>query len=543
MSDRFALSRTEVVFVTVVVLACGWISVLLGKDEGWDFLNYHWYDAYAFLHQRLWFDVAVAHHATYYNPLPHLPFYWLATNGASWMAVFYAGALHGLNVLPLYWLARGSLQNGGHRLAAALAIAGLAGSTVISMIGKTSYDTVLSVPVLGALALLVARRRALAGNAGPGAAAAVAAIACALIGAAMGFKTVEGFFAVGAAAVLLFAPGHVGLKLVRVLAGAAGGLAGLGISGGYWFWTLARATGNPLFPLLNDVFRSPLIAAESFRDPRFIPHGVVDALSVPLRFVFNYQVADDAPFRDLRLPLLYVLTLLTLGLTFWKRLRTPRSVAASSPVSQSAHDWLDPAATRTLLLFGLGSYVAWLAQFGVYRYLIAFEMLAPLLLLAVGDALPIAPRARLTGVGVILILCALTGRYAAGDHAPLGDPYVQVEGLTVPHPENTMVLMTGFEPMGYLVTALPSAVPVLRIDGWLAKPDDGSRLTADMRERVARHEGDLFLLADPHEDVAARRATAAYGLSIDETACSQITSNLGGPYRFCPLHRMPSPPR
>jgi hypothetical protein len=524
------MSSTEKTFVTVVVLACGWISVLLGKDEGWDFLNYHWYDAYAFLHGRLWFDVAVAHHATYYNPLPHLPFYWLATHGSSWMAVFYAGALHGLNVLPLYGLARASLQIPNHRLSAALALAGLGGSTVISMIGKTSYDTVLSVPVLLALALLVARRDALEGRQGPGAAGTVAALACLLIGAAVGLKAVEGFYAVGAAAVLVLASGTPGVRLVRVLAGAAGGLAGVAACGGLWFWTLERTTGNPLFPLLNDVFHSPLIAPESFRDPRFLPQGLLAAVTFPLRFAFDYRVADDAPFRDLRVPLLYVLTLVALGAALWRV--GARARPAPAP-------WLAPAATRTLLIFGGCSYVAWLTQFGVYRYLVGFEMLAPLLLLAASDWMGLAPRMRLAGLGGVLLLCALAGRYDPGDHGPLGDPYVQVRGLNFPHPERAMLLMTGFEPMGYLVTTLPPAVPVLRIDGWLAKPDDGSRLTAGMRERVAQHTGDLFLLADPHEETAARRATAAYGLAIDDGACAEVLSNLGGPYRFCPLRRLP----
>ena len=103
------LSHAEWVFIAIVVLAFGCLSIFLGKDEGWDFRNYHWYDAYAFLHDRLGFDVAVAHHATYFNPLIHVPFFWLATAGGSWLALFYTGALYGLNVLPLYLLARSAL--------------------------------------------------------------------------------------------------------------------------------------------------------------------------------------------------------------------------------------------------------------------------------------------------------------------------------------------------------------------------------------------------------------------------------------------------
>jgi hypothetical protein len=91
--------------------------------------------------------------------------------------------------------------------------------------------------------------------------------------------------------------------------------------------------------------------------------------------------------------------------------------------------------------------------------------------------------------------------------------------------------------MAYLIPSLPPAIPVLRIDGWLAQPDDASGLTASMRTRVAAHRGDLFLLAATSEQVAADRATSAYGLEILTTQCREIRSNLGGPYQLCPLRR------
>ena len=40
------------------------VALVLGKEAGWDFQNYHWYDPYALLTGRLGFDIAVAHHAT-----------------------------------------------------------------------------------------------------------------------------------------------------------------------------------------------------------------------------------------------------------------------------------------------------------------------------------------------------------------------------------------------------------------------------------------------------------------------------------------------
>jgi hypothetical protein len=214
------LGRAESAFVAIVVAVCGCVSILLGEDKGWDFLNYHWYDAYAFLNDRLGFDVAVAHHATYYNPLVHLPFYWLASTGAVRLALFYTGVLHGLNILPLYLLARSALTMPNSRwLACSIALAGMLGSTVISLLGSTSYDTALCLPVLSGLAVLIVRRDSL--GMAPASAARAAALAGFLIGVAAGLKPVEILYAVGFALVLLLLPGTFPVRCARLAAGGA----------------------------------------------------------------------------------------------------------------------------------------------------------------------------------------------------------------------------------------------------------------------------------------------------------------------------------
>ena len=97
------------------ILACafvplfGLLIVVRGHDADWDFLNYHWYNAYAWLTDRRGFDVAVAHHATYYNPLADVPVYLAARMFPAWLVVFLLGSVHGLNLLLLYRLARVAL--------------------------------------------------------------------------------------------------------------------------------------------------------------------------------------------------------------------------------------------------------------------------------------------------------------------------------------------------------------------------------------------------------------------------------------------------
>lgn len=515
--------RIEGAFLGAVVLAWGGIALWLGKDADWDFFNYHWYNPYAFLHHRMNFDVGVAHHATYYNPLPDIPFYVLATAVSSWAAVFVLGAVQGLNVVPLYLMSRAALATPYRNFAAGfLALLGLAGSMALKLVGKTNNDNVLSIFVLSALAIVVCARERLAE--GGAAAHRLTFIAGFLMGAALGMKPVEGVFAVGFAAALLAIPGRAPVRLPRLAAGGLGGILGVLVFGGFWFATLGKLTGNPLFPYFNDLFASPLVLNASYRDTRFLPHGLGALFVFPFRFSFDFHLADDMPFRDFRVLVGYIALPLACGAWLLRRSAGDPLVAKDS--------------VRILFAFAGASYLVWLFSFAIYRYITVLEMLAPLLIVAAIGLLPIARHWRLASTGAVLLVIAATTRYDFGPRAPLGDPYVALKGPLIPEPAQTIILTTGFsEPTAFIIPELPPEIPVLRIEGFLAGPGDGSRLTAIMRERVASHRGAIYLLTPFGDAETSAKAVAAYGLVLEEAHCGLIETNISRPYRFCPLAR------
>ncbi len=160
--DPFPASQ-EWLFFGLTVLCWALFTISLGKDVSWDFRNYHWYGPYAFLNGRAAIDVAVAHQATYYNPFLDIPYYWLATHFRSWVAVGALGAAQGLNVIPLYMMARSVLRGDDSRvMAGVIALIGMTGGLSLSLSGTTYYDNIMSVFVLGGLALLVCNRETLA---------------------------------------------------------------------------------------------------------------------------------------------------------------------------------------------------------------------------------------------------------------------------------------------------------------------------------------------------------------------------------------------
>jgi hypothetical protein len=90
--------------------------------------------------------------------------------------------------------------------------------------------------------------------------------------------------------------------------------------------------------------------------------------------------------------------------------------------------------------------------------------------------------------------------------APLGDPYIQVTIPPIAHPDKTMLLMTGEAPMGYLAPSFPPQIPIVRIDGWMIQPQDGSKLTAETRKRVEPSRAISTRYSSPTRPPQPRRA-------------------------------------
>jgi len=526
----FRLTPREWLFLAGTICFWGLYVLWLGKDTSWDFRNYHWYIPYAFLNGREHIDTLVAHQASYYNPFQDIPFYLLATHTPAWFALFVLGAVQGANVVPLYVIGRQILRIDEYKLGAAgLALLGQTGGLGLNMFGTTYHDNTMSVLILSAIAILVVNRKRL--RDGPlVSAAAIAAGTGLMVGITVGLKLPEFPFSIGFAAALIALGGGWRHQLVRLLAGGVGGLIGVALMMGYWTEHLLTTTGNPLFPYFNESFKSPLALAAPYRDMRFLPTHFWTAALFPILFSLNWAVADDIPFRDIRVMLAYVTCI----------------VAAIAWIAgrQSKDPLVLPDAALPVLAFAGASYLVWLKMFAIYRYIVGLEMLAPVLIAIAVGLLPIPRRAQLIALGILFLAAAAATRVELIERAPASDPYVQADLPEIPHPERAMVLLTGNEPLGFIAPSFPRQVQLLRIDGWMVQPQDGTKLTRMMKGRVYEWVGrgrDLYVLSDRYDMNRAREALAEYHLRIDWPKCTVFDTNIIGDYEFCPLFHWPRP--
>lgn len=523
ITDKRARALTLALYVGTP-LGYGIVSVLIRQDHNWDLLNYHHYNPWAWLNARRGHDIdAAILPGGYFNPLLHLPFYLAYAALPPKLVGFLVGAIQGLNAILLYWIARAALPGDDTPqrtvLALGTALIGTIAAGNLGQIGASFGDNILSLFILGALAILAIHAR----NARP----ADAALAGLLLGLAAGLKPTMGLYApgLGLACLALAAPVQRRIVLGAIL--ATGAVAGWSITGGFWAIDLWRSFGNPLFPFFNDVFKSPWAAIDPHKNLIYLPKTWIDALTLPWRYPFNPRLVGEIRFTDLRIPILYSLAWIALFAAIWNRGL--------------------PGLTRggkVVLVMLAGSFAGWLWMFAIYRYLITVELLAPLGILLLILLLVRTPVLRLVAGGIFLLVALATLRVGSWGHVPWQPERFGVVAPALADPANTMVLLPGTEPTAFVIPSFPNKVRFVRVSRWiLDSPDPPTGLEQLAYSTVATHRGPFFAIFRQTERGIADGALALRGLRIPIATCPELAVKAEAGKRdklvFCPVERKP----
>lgn len=523
ITEKHARALTLALYVGAP-LGYGILSVLIRQDHNWDLLNYHHYNPWAWLNGRRGHDIdAAILPGGYFNPLLHLPLYLAHQVLSPKLVGFLIGAIQGLNAVLLYWIARAALPGVETPqrtvLALGVALIGTVAAGNLGQIGASFGDNILSLLILGSLAILAAR----ADDPRP----AHAAFAGLLLGLAAGLKPTMGLYAPGLGLACLALAAPVQRRIVFGAILGIGAVAGWAIAGGFWAYDLWRAFGNPLFPFFNDVFKSPWAAIDPHKNLVYLPKTWIDALTLPWRYPFNPRLVGEIRFTDLRIPILYSLGWIALAAAIWNRGL--------------------PGLTRggkVVLVMLAGSFAGWLGMFAIYRYLITVELLAPLGILLLLLLLVRRP-SRLLGTGFLLLLLALaTLRVGSWGHVPWNPDRFGVEAPALAEPSRTMVLLPGTEPTSFAIPYFPKEVRFVRVSRWiLDSPDPPTGLEQLAYSTVATHRGPFFALFRESERVIADRALALRGLKIAIPTCPALVvraeAHKTDKLVFCPVERTP----
>jgi hypothetical protein len=331
-------------------------------------------------------------------------------------------------------------------------------------------------------------------------------------GIAFGLKPSMAIYAIALAAALAILPGTFRDRARRLSILAIGGLIGVAVSAGWWYWRVWDMTGNPLFPYYNDIFKSPLYWDERYVFSFFLPKTWREAILYPWLWLANPTRVSEMSFVSLAIPGLMTF-LAAIGIARFLGLR---------PQGQSTN----PPATRALFAFWLIGYVLWLTQSSVYRFAVVLEMLVPLLVVAL-LARWVTPDLLRARIVLALIPLILVNRPANFGRFPYADQYMAV--TSVPVPRGTMIAVAGWAPLSYMVPAFPDGTPFVRIQSNMhgfAERSNG--LDVEARRRVQNHHGPVRLLLAQAEWHIAQPMLDHYGYQVDRATCQAVDGELRG---------------
>ena len=505
------------------MLDAGATAALFRQDANWDLKNYHFYNAWALLNGRTGQDVAPAQMQTYLNPLLDVPFY--AMVAAGWpprLIAFALGTVAGAGayflVKTLLILFRDLPLDARRNYVVFAAALGLLATDPVALLASTMNEWQGAALTMLALWLIVRRVGLRAIGAGTLLVAGLAA------GAASGAKLTAAPFAVGLCVALLARPPIVRRGLPEAFVFGAAVLAGIAVTGGWWFATLYEHFANPVFPHLNAWFRSPWWDARPALDTRFGPQSALEWLYFPLLlFRRTAGLVAASGFRDWRLPVLYVAALAALVAWFVRR------DDASRPPSPGPI-----AAWRFVAVFWVTSYVVWLAVYAMYRYIIPLELLSGALLLYCLRWLFTGRMLQIAVVALTIVFVAFT-RYPYIERVDYGDRYVRVD--VPPVAPNAAILLVADEPMSHVLPYFPRDARFVGVKNNLIDPAMTNGLAAEAARVVREHEGPLYALAYPPG--ANEDALAAHRLRRVPDGCAAVASNLTKrPLELCRLERV-----
>ncbi|MEW6342899.1 MAG: glycosyltransferase 87 family protein [Paraburkholderia sp.] len=441
-----------------VPLLFGLWSLWLGQDRNWDLFNYHLYNAYAFLHDKLHTDFAPAGMQTYFNPVLDLGYYLLNAYLPAPLAGFLMGAIHGLNFVLLLAIARRVLPDlpaeDRYRVPLLLALAGVLTANFLSELGNTMGDDTTALFSLASLLLLVTSWHRL--GSGSAKSLGMAVLGGLLVGLGMGLKLTNVVYAVALCASLLLFPATPAVRIRLVFLFGIGVLIGLAVTGGYWLWKMWETFGNPTFPQFSSVFPNPLTPSVGVADTSWLPKSVLETVFWPFLFSLHSKRVGQVTLHQWIWPVVYVL--------FWawvivSCVRARRASSRGKP--------LDPRARYVIAFVALG-YALWVKLFSIYRYVVPMELLTPLVAYVLLTQLFSYLTARRIAAWT---LCATTlvvvlGGVETWGHESWASEAFRAETPELDSPNTTTVIIVGGDPAwGWLATLFPPSVAFTQIGG------------------------------------------------------------------------------
>ena len=408
-----------------------YLHFTLGMDGFWDTANYHIYNGWAMSHLFGYSFGAVAQYHTYLNPVIDFINY----NTFSFHP-FVGAAFHSfvfcLTIMILFLIAstvyKGKSELDSNILSFFAVMIGATGAMTVSLFGSWTNEHITAMLLITALFLSV---RYLEVNR-----LKLIFFAGFFAGMALGLKLTSVPFVIALLISVVLVSKFHKKTLIFIVAGA---FSGLMLTDGPFMLLRFLDTGNPVFPLANNIFHSPYAedAWKSFS--KFEISQTFSYLSLPIQWLSTGNFSEESSVRDGRFLLAYIGLLMFVLAAIFKKVKINKQEIL-------------------IILTFIFTWLLWILAFRIYRYLVVLELLSGIVfLMGTGKLI------HLTNMATKIILIILTTVflyyttvYPNWGRRPWSDNFIKTNLASLLKPNEGAVFFTSAGLVSYLAPELNS---------------------------------------------------------------------------------------
>jgi len=197
------------------------------------------------------------------------------------------------------------------------------------------------------------------------------------------------------------------------------------------------------------------------------------------------------------------------------------------------------AVERFVLVFFLLAYALWQFQFGIVRYAAPLEATAPIVMVLLVQRVFRRQGLQALAITVASVAFLTQLRPIKTERIPWARKYIEVQAPRLEHPEKALVVVAHNAPWTFVLPFFQPEIRVLGLKSNLTKPWEDTRFQQEMRNVLASHAGDIYLLTDNgylREDLDT--VGKYYGLVRTEAPFLRVATQLQSiPIYLCPVRR------
>jgi len=530
-SVQYSEKLKNIYWLVFFVIAFTAIAIQLGTDATPDFKIAHHYLGYAFLNNRQSIDISpVGFQSNFYYGVD-VVYYLLITklNNHPNIINIILSLPYAICAFCVFLLARQFVEVSGwgrNLVAASAGVLGLTGASALPTLATSMTDILPGLPYVVALTFWlwfeIHKRNTLQTSSCAGFVA----------GLSVGMKLTQAplFVALFITIAIRQFLGNRNAWKEAFLFGIFGVIA-FSMLSGHWLWSNYASTGNPFFPIMNNIFKSDLVAHGAFADTRFFPRTWKMELFYPAYWTFlASHFAIELNMRDARV-FVGLLSAVAIILAFVLRRSFGKACVRDEPLRLAGF---------YLAVVYVVSYLFWLKIWSIYRYLAIQECLSAVMLLAALRELAgryVLVRHRVAIYAALAVTIAATTQYPWWSRAQPAPVAVQVRLPTLE--PDAMMLVLDMYAHGYVFPYLTPSVPIVGARTNLSGPGSAGQLQVRIETAIKSHKGPLWGIDFPQGFPGmADEALAGYGLRRG-SECSMVETNIENKptIRICRLER------